>query len=115
MAGIVILGCLPGSPADQVGLEYGDVLLSVNGEAMRTIADFLRVRAETSDFLEIVVQRANRVLELVVDLRQARRRTTAELVAQLTQLTPQHLHQQAQRSSLLPGSDTDPDGEGGAN
>ena len=91
MSGIPILGCLPGSPAEQVGLQYGDILLSVNGQAVTSIMDFLRVRAEATDMLEVIVQRGNRILELTMDLREAKKRSPADLLGSLLKMSPDQL------------------------
>ncbi len=68
MNGIAILGALPGSPAEECGLKYGDILLSVNGEAMTTVEDFLRARSSAQDTMELIVRRGGHVMELSIHL-----------------------------------------------
>lgn len=40
--GVLITGVVPGSPAEKVGLENGDVILTVNGNAITGGFDFKR-------------------------------------------------------------------------
>lgn len=58
LGGIPILGCLRGTPAALAGVRYGDILLSVNGRATRTFADYLEAKALREDGMSVVVFRA---------------------------------------------------------
>src|SRR5690606_14358034 len=40
MLGLKIMGCLPGSPAEKMGLQKGDVLISINDTPVNTLSDF---------------------------------------------------------------------------
>ena len=42
--GVLIKGVVPDSPAAKTGLQLGDVLLSINGAAVRTVQDFRMVK-----------------------------------------------------------------------
>ncbi len=86
--GIAILGSLPGSPVEECGLKYGDVLLSVNGEAMTTVEDFLRARSSAQDKLEIIVRRGAHVMELSISLdkRPPTQSSAAEAINQVQHL-----------------------------
>lgn len=68
MNGIAILGALPGSPAERCGLKYGDVLLSVNGQAMSTVEDFLKARSAAKESMDVLVRRGAHVMELTLEL-----------------------------------------------
>lgn len=54
LGGVPVWGCLPGSVAQQAGIRYGDVLLSVNGKATANMADFVDARALCADSITIV-------------------------------------------------------------
>jgi S1-C subfamily serine protease len=87
--GIAILGALPGSPAEECGLKYGDILLSVNGEAMSTLEDFLRARASAQDTMALLVRRGGHVMELSIKLNKANRNkpiSAAEAIQQIQHL-----------------------------
>jgi serine protease Do len=45
--GIVINGVEPGSPAERAGLKYGDVIVSVDGKAIRTADELVAIVSET--------------------------------------------------------------------
>ena len=46
--GIVITKVQPGSPADDAGLQRGDVISRINNQPVRTVADYERVVTESS-------------------------------------------------------------------
>jgi C-terminal processing protease CtpA/Prc len=54
LGGLPVLGCRPGSPAAQVGIRYGDILLSVNGQPTPDWGAFMEARA--LDTREMVVE-----------------------------------------------------------
>lgn len=64
--GVVILSIRDGSPADDAGLQKGDVIVSVDGEAVDGIFDVTRpVRgAEVGDTLTIIVDREGESADL---------------------------------------------------
>lgn len=48
LGGIPVLEWLPGGPAAEAGVRYGDILVSVNGAPTPTLEDYLRA-LEASD------------------------------------------------------------------
>lgn len=67
--GIPILGCLPGSPAARVGIRYGDILMTVNGEPVTSLQDFLDARLLNGNRQEVEVYRDGGLLTFVIELR----------------------------------------------
>jgi len=58
LGGLAVLGCLPGTPAAQAGIRYGDILLFVNGRATRSFGDFVEAKALRADGMHVVLFRA---------------------------------------------------------
>jgi S1-C subfamily serine protease len=67
LQGIPVWGCLPGSPAHQAGIGYGDILLSVNGVRTKTMKAYVAARHLRDDGAEFVVFRDG--AEVTVDFR----------------------------------------------
>ena len=57
LGGMPVWGVLAGSPAAQVGLRYGDVVLEVNGVRTAGIAEFVAARELRSDGARVTFQR----------------------------------------------------------
>ena len=57
LGGVPILGVLPGSPAARAGLQYGDIVLRVNGIQTETFVEFLRAHEGGQRSLELDVFR----------------------------------------------------------
>jgi S1-C subfamily serine protease len=57
LEGLPILGCLAGRPAARAGIQYGDVLLAVNGRRTRSFADYVEARELRSDGMHVVLFR----------------------------------------------------------
>lgn len=87
MNGIAILGALPGSPAEECGLKYGDVLLSVNGCAMSTVEDFLQARSSAQGTMEIMVRRGGHVMEFTLDVSKKERKNATEAMRSVSHLS----------------------------
>jgi len=67
--GIPIFGCLPRSTAEEAGVRYGDIVLSVNGVRTFTIDDYLGARALRASGMELRVFRGGQELNLNVEFR----------------------------------------------
>lgn len=60
-----ITGVLPGSIAEEVGLQPGDILLSVNGEPVVDIIDYKYLL--TDEYLELEVQSGDEMLLVEIE------------------------------------------------
>lgn len=64
--GIPIWGCLPGSPASRAGIRYGDILLSVDGQEVSSVSEYLALREAASGEITLVVRRDAELLTFVL-------------------------------------------------
>lgn len=80
--GILVLGALPGSPAAELGLRYGDVLLSVNGMRTRVVEDFLKARSLDPKTMRLEVVRGGQTVCVELDISE---RTLNKSLRQMTE------------------------------
>ena len=69
--GLLVFAVFPGSPADSGGVGPGDLLVSIDGHSLTTLADLealLRSFAPTSGKVEVVLLRDGEELTLEIDL-----------------------------------------------
>jgi prohibitin 2 len=68
--GVIILGVMRGSPAEQAGLQRGDVILTYNGQALRRVEDLQRHVGGTpiGETVELEVSRHDQILRLPVKI-----------------------------------------------
>lgn len=66
LEGIPVWGCLPGSVAQTAGIQYGDVVLAVNGKRTKDLDDYVAARGLRNDGCEVVVFRNG--VEQTIDL-----------------------------------------------
>jgi S1-C subfamily serine protease len=66
--GVPVLGCRPGSPAALAGVQYGDILMSVNHVPTPDWASFIEARALDRNHMRVEVFRGgeNLVFELAL-------------------------------------------------
>lgn len=69
LGGLPVLGCLAGSPADDAGMRYGDILLAVNGIPTASWDDFLRARNHQTTRIVARVFRQGEEFDLSFELR----------------------------------------------
>jgi S1-C subfamily serine protease len=91
LGGLPVLGCLSGSPADEAGMRYGDILLSINGSKTGSLEDFMQARGQCNGRIVARVFRMGlgAELELAFELRPASR-------------TPLETLQELQSRGILP-------------
>lgn len=64
--GVVVTQVEPGSPADESGMQRGDVILEVNGQNTRTLADYQAAlgKIKKEEIIRLLVKRGERSLYL---------------------------------------------------
>ncbi|HYQ44034.1 MAG TPA: PDZ domain-containing protein [Polyangiaceae bacterium] len=67
--GIPIFGCLPRSTAEEAGVRYGDIVLSVNGVRTYGIDEYLAARSLRANAMELRIFRAGNELTVSVRFR----------------------------------------------
>jgi S1-C subfamily serine protease len=68
LQGVPVLGCRPGSPSARAGVQYGDILMAVNGMATPDWAAYIEARALSPGHMVIEVFRAGDTLTLEFDM-----------------------------------------------
>jgi membrane-associated protease RseP (regulator of RpoE activity) len=71
LGGIPVWGTVPGSAADQMGLQGGDILLRVNGVQLKSPADLSGARSLFHQSLELDVLRCESLVRIVVPAKSA--------------------------------------------
>jgi S1-C subfamily serine protease len=66
--GVPVLGCRPGSPAARAGVQYGDILMAVNGAPTPDWASFIEARAKQRGTMLVEVFRAGEILRFDLTL-----------------------------------------------
>jgi serine protease Do len=65
-AGIVISAVEPSSPADQLGLKRGDILLNLQGRDVQTVDDFQKMTAGRPEAWRVTLQRGGQTIRSTV-------------------------------------------------
>jgi Do/DeqQ family serine protease len=63
--GVAVLEVADGSIAQSLGFQHGDVVLSVNNEAIKTTADLQRVTSQPSRLWRVTIQRGGQQISVV--------------------------------------------------
>lgn len=64
LGGLPVWGCLPGSLAQEAGIRYGDVVLSVNGKSTANMDEYLDARSLRNDSATVVLFRDGDTLSI---------------------------------------------------
>ncbi|MCA9675348.1 MAG: PDZ domain-containing protein, partial [Myxococcales bacterium] len=81
--GVPVLGCRPGSPAACAGVQYGDVLLSVNGVPTPDWGAYVEARALVQGAMRLEVFRDGATVALAFELPPPTATDPAELLEEL--------------------------------
>lgn len=71
LGGLPILGCLAGSPAEDAGVRYGDILLSLDGMPTSSWDEFVRARTRAGRAIVVRVFRQGQEFDLSIELRRS--------------------------------------------
>ena len=82
LGGLPILGCLAGSPAEDAGMRYGDILLSLDGMPTSSWDEFLVARNQAGSRIVVRVFRQGQELDMSLELR-ASKKTPAQVLEEL--------------------------------
>lgn len=74
LGGIPILGTLPGTPAARAGLQYGDVLLTIDGQPMASIGDYIEFMKSRGENVLATIFRGGLEREVLLEFNGPRRR-----------------------------------------
>jgi len=66
--GLVLRGLIPGSLADQAGLQVGDEILEVNGHKVTSLNSFVEARNSCEHKLTMVCRRNEDTFDVSLDL-----------------------------------------------
>jgi serine protease DegQ len=81
--GLPVLGCLSGSPAAVAGVRYGDILLSIDGQATSNWDEFLTIRSGVKGGFTARIFRDGEELDMRIELREGPSPAGLELLAEL--------------------------------
>ncbi len=111
--GVIIAQIMPGSPAEKAGLKIGDIVLSVDGEKVKSVRDlqFKIMKTPPGNELKLVVLRDGKEIQINVKVgempeeRQATReqQDTQNLGLSLRNLTPQEESRLGTKGVLITG------------
>ena len=82
LGGLPILGCLAGSPAEDAGVRYGDILLSLDGMPTSSWDEFVRARTQAGSAIVVRVFRQGQEFDLSIELRRSDK-TPEQVIAEL--------------------------------
>jgi len=68
LKGVPVLGCRPGSPAARAGVQYGDILIAVNGVPTPDWGAYVEARALDRRTMRVELFRAGETLVLELAL-----------------------------------------------
>ena len=68
LGGLPVLFCRPGSPAEQAGVRYGDIVLAVNGIKTPDWATFIEARSKSSTTMLLELFRDGETVSIEVAL-----------------------------------------------
>jgi len=65
--GVVVTNVKSGSAAEQMGLQQGDIILSLNGTKIADVATFKKIATSGSSGWQIVIQRGGQMIRSYID------------------------------------------------
>lgn len=82
VGGMPVWGCMPGSPADKAGIQYGDILLRINGEEVSCFEEYVAAKKLGDDRLSARVMRGGQTLDVELSMRDPQWDPTYEKVVE---------------------------------